>query len=160
PPGSRSFASSAAKTATIRGPAAGKAQVAERFWGGAFPCTAVAVLARVSRRESLGQALGRCCQAAGGGHSSFCPAIPVGILASSLSIRPRLWILAVAVFLAFGLQLQAGARAATFITFDVPGSTCLPPFPFCTTPVAINPDGTITGFYADANAALHGFLRT
>jgi len=62
-----------------------------------------------------------------------------------------------------GRQADSGAEAAAntadFITFDVPGSSCAPPFPRCTTPVAINPAGTVTGYYADANAALHGFLR-
>ena len=54
---------------------------------------------------------------------------------------------------------NAAAKAGTFITFDVPGSACLPPFPACTRPTGINPSGAITGIYADANAALHGFLR-
>jgi hypothetical protein len=75
------------------------------------------------------------------------------------------------VFLVSGLQLygqQAGRGSndlprsddsATFITFVVPGSVCEASFPKCTTPVAINPAGTVTGFYADANAARHGFLR-
>ncbi|MCI0600984.1 MAG: hypothetical protein L0Y50_01515 [Beijerinckiaceae bacterium] len=74
--------------------------------------------------------------------------------------RRALWTLAGLALLAFGLQPQGEARAASFITFDVPGSTCLPRFPRCTRPVAINQEGTITGFYADANGALHGFLRT
>src|ERR1700693_2827875 len=56
-------------------------------------------------------------------------------------------------------QADAAAKGVAFITFDVPGSTCLPPFPACTTSVAINDAGEITGYYADANAALHGFLR-
>ena len=63
----------------------------------------------------------------------------------------------------YGQQADAGAHAAppveNFIVFDVPGSTCEPSFPICTTPVAINPEGAITGYYADSNAALHSFLR-
>ena len=58
-----------------------------------------------------------------------------------------------------GLGLSASAREATFVEFDVPGSACEARFPFCTTPVAINPAGAVTGYYADSNAALHGFLR-
>jgi hypothetical protein len=54
----------------------------------------------------------------------------------------------------------AAAKGGTFITFDVPGSTCLASFPFCTRPSAINPAGAITGFYADANGGGHSFLRT
>ena len=44
--------------------------------------------------------------------------------------------------------------------FDVPGSTCLPSFPNCTIPVSVSPEGAIAGYYADANATLHSFLRT
>lgn len=73
--------------------------------------------------------------------------------------RRALWKLADVALLAFGLQPHGEARAASFITFDVPGSVCLPSFPNCTTPTAINPEGTITGYYADATGALHGFLR-
>jgi uncharacterized membrane protein len=69
-----------------------------------------------------------------------------------LFIRPRLWKLAVAGLFAFGLQVQAGARAATFITFDPPGSTS-------TSPSGITPDGVITGWYTDASGVNHGFLR-
>jgi uncharacterized membrane protein len=58
--------------------------------------------------------------------------------------------------------LQATGRAPAagpaggggrFVTFDPPGSTA-------TEPTGITPDGTITGFYADAGGAQHGFLRT
>ena len=63
----------------------------------------------------------------------------------------------------YGQQAEAGAeaaaKAATYVVFDVPGSTCEGFFPFCTTPVAINPAKTVTGFYADTNGALHGFVR-
>jgi hypothetical protein len=48
----------------------------------------------------------------------------------------------------------------TFVTFDVPGSTCLDAFPFCTRPTAINNSEAIVGIYADASGAAHGFLRT
>jgi hypothetical protein len=52
------------------------------------------------------------------------------------------------------------ATNGTFIEFVVPGSTCQAAFPLCTTPTAINPAGDVTGFYADSNAALHGFVRS
>jgi predicted membrane protein len=48
---------------------------------------------------------------------------------------------------------------ATYVEFVVPGSTCEASFPRCTTPVAINLFGAVTGYYADTNAALHGFVR-
>jgi hypothetical protein len=54
---------------------------------------------------------------------------------------------------------SAAASASNFITFDVPGSTCLPSFALCTHPTAISAVGAVTGLYADANGALHGFLR-
>jgi hypothetical protein len=47
---------------------------------------------------------------------------------------------------------EAEAKAATYITFDPPGSTY-------TRPQAINPAGTITGSWGNASAAGHGFLR-
>jgi predicted membrane protein len=49
---------------------------------------------------------------------------------------------------------------AVYVEFVVPGSTCEASFPRCTTPVAINPSGAVTGFYADTNASLHGFVRS
>jgi hypothetical protein len=54
---------------------------------------------------------------------------------------------------------KAAAQAGTFITFDVPGSTCLPRFIRCTHPTAISATGAITGYYADAIGAMHAFLR-
>ncbi|MGA2371622.1 MAG: hypothetical protein ABSG11_13240 [Candidatus Korobacteraceae bacterium] len=48
---------------------------------------------------------------------------------------------------------------AIYVEFVVPGSTCEASFPLCTTPDAINLFGAVTGYYADANAALHGFVR-
>ncbi len=54
---------------------------------------------------------------------------------------------------------KAAAQVGTFITFDVPGSTCLPRFIRCTHPTAISAAGAITGYYADAIGAMHGFLR-
>ena len=48
---------------------------------------------------------------------------------------------------------------AIYVEFVVPGSTCEASFPRCTTPVAINLFGAVTGYYADTNAALHGFVR-
>jgi hypothetical protein len=56
-------------------------------------------------------------------------------------------------------RANAAATAGTFATFDVPGSTCLPRFILCTHPYAINPAGAVTGIYADAIGAMHGFLR-
>jgi hypothetical protein len=47
----------------------------------------------------------------------------------------------------------AAANAADFITFDLPGSSC------CSTLVAINPEGVVTGYYFDASNVYHGFLR-
>lgn len=49
---------------------------------------------------------------------------------------------------------------AVYVEFVVPGSTCEASFPLCTTPVAINLFGAVTGYYADTNASLHGFVRT
>jgi predicted membrane protein len=49
---------------------------------------------------------------------------------------------------------------AIYVEFVVPGSTCEASFPRCTTPVAINLFGAVTGYYADTNASLHGFVRT
>ncbi|MGA8431181.1 MAG: hypothetical protein WB729_15265 [Candidatus Sulfotelmatobacter sp.] len=49
---------------------------------------------------------------------------------------------------------------AVYVEFVVPGSTCEASFPRCTTPVAINLPGAVTGFYADTNASLHGFVRS
>jgi hypothetical protein len=48
---------------------------------------------------------------------------------------------------------------AIYVEFVVPGSTCEASFPLCTTPVAINLFGAVTGSYADTNASLHGFVR-
>ena len=44
------------------------------------------------------------------------------------------------------------AKAATFTTFDAPGSVRMAPF-------SMNPAGAITGYYVDASGAFHGFLR-
>lgn len=61
---------------------------------------------------------------------------------------------------------SAGAQGAApvsvaeeFVNFDVPGSSCAESFGFCTTPVAVNPEGDVTGYYADSNVAGHAFLR-
>jgi hypothetical protein len=56
--------------------------------------------------------------------------------------------------------VSAKATAEAFVIFDVPGSTCLPAFSFCTRPTAINNSEAIIGIYADASGAPHGFLRT
>jgi hypothetical protein len=52
---------------------------------------------------------------------------------------------------------QAGTNttnAGAFVTFDVPGATGL------TQPEAINPAGTVAGYFADAGGVYHSFLRT
>jgi hypothetical protein len=49
---------------------------------------------------------------------------------------------------------------AVYVEFVVPGSTCEASFPRCTTPVAINQSGAVTGYYADTNASFHGFVRS
>src|SRR5260370_22296211 len=74
--------------------------------------------------------------------------------------RPQIWNVAGVILLVFGLQLYgqqadagAAAKAANFIVFDVPGSVGT------TSANAINPQGAITGSYADAGGAPHGFLR-
>ena len=53
-------------------------------------------------------------------------------------------------------EIDGFVRAAdgTFTTFDSPGAVK------GTEPLAINPAGTITGFYIDASSLGHGFLRT
>jgi hypothetical protein len=60
----------------------------------------------------------------------------------------------------FAPQAETAGASESFVTFDVPGSTCLPAFPKCTSPLAINQERAVTGVYADANAARHSFLRT
>jgi hypothetical protein len=59
------------------------------------------------------------------------------------------------VLLAFGLQLEAGAGAATFtfVTIDPPGSTM-------TVPSGITDDGVIIGYYINSSGVYHGFMRT
>ncbi len=54
---------------------------------------------------------------------------------------------------------NGAAKAAEFIVFDVPAATCQSGYPACTTPVAINPAATVTGYYTDASASLHAFVR-
>jgi hypothetical protein len=80
--------------------------------------------------------------------------------------RQRVWKAIGAVLLACGLQLcgqQADAdgaeKPATFILFEVPGSTCMVAFSQCTMVRGINPEGAVTGSYADATGAIHSFLR-
>ena len=58
------------------------------------------------------------------------------------------------------LLLAQQTNAADFFTFAVPGSTCSASFTVCTTAVAISPDGSVTGSYADANRGLHSYLLT
>jgi hypothetical protein len=58
------------------------------------------------------------------------------------------------------LLLNTIARSAscgTITTYDVPGASTEPLLG--TQPLAINPAGTITGFYYDAGDVLHGFVR-
>jgi hypothetical protein len=50
------------------------------------------------------------------------------------------------------------APHGTSTTFDAPGAAT--PFPYYgTQPNSINPEGTITGYYLDANVVFHGFIR-
>jgi hypothetical protein len=55
-------------------------------------------------------------------------------------------------FLITLLYAAVASQAATFITFDAPGSTS-------TFSSAINPGGVITGGFIDTTGALHGFGR-
>ena len=80
--------------------------------------------------------------------------------------RQKVWKVVGAILLVYGLQLHgqraacgadAAATAGTLTTFDVPGSACQPRFAHCT--VATNPEGAITGFYADTHGSFHSFLR-
>jgi len=54
--------------------------------------------------------------------------------------------------LSVALALSVQLSAQTYTTFDAPNS-------IATQPVAINQQGAITGFYADANNVNHGFVR-
>jgi hypothetical protein len=76
-------------------------------------------------------------------------------------ISTQVWKFASVILVVCGLQsygqqiapgAEAAAKAATFTTFDPPGSVF-------TEPNAINPAGTITGFYYDASDTIHGFVR-
>jgi hypothetical protein len=57
--------------------------------------------------------------------------------------------------LATRAQTSAPTTQGQITTFDAPGAG-----PIGTMPQSINPAGTITGYYWDANGANHGFLRT
>jgi hypothetical protein len=46
----------------------------------------------------------------------------------------------------------------TFLNIDVPGSACAAEYSVCTSPAAINSEGTVTGYYCDA-VTCQGFLR-
>jgi hypothetical protein len=46
----------------------------------------------------------------------------------------------------------------TFLNIDVPGTTCTTEYSTCTTPTAINPAGTVAGWYCNA-VNCYGFLR-
>jgi len=59
--------------------------------------------------------------------------------------------------LGLGHSAKAQNRKATIITFNAPGAGT--GSGQGTFPLAINPAGTITGFYADASNVYHGFLR-
>ena len=60
------------------------------------------------------------------------------------------------VLCSLGIGHISSARAqATFTTFDVPGADGLAG----TSPLSINPAGSVTGWYADGNDVKHGFLR-
>jgi hypothetical protein len=53
----------------------------------------------------------------------------------------------------WGCVAAIGSDGRTFTTFDVPGAV------LGTVPTAINPAGTITGYYVDASFVSHGFIR-
>src|SRR5215470_91953 len=92
--------------------------------------------------------------------SDMLQAIQSAIGATRWLSTPLLLLTAAAVGCA-GIALPAGAAPpGSIITFDVPGSTCLPQFFICTYPLAISPDGDVTGLYLDANEGFHSFLRT
>jgi len=54
----------------------------------------------------------------------------------------------------FVLSANANERKTAIITFDAPGAVN------GTSALAINPRGSIIGFYLDANSVSHGFLRS
>ena len=56
-----------------------------------------------------------------------------------------------------GPGLSASAQQGTFTTFDAPGAAT--GNGFGTVALSINPAGAIMGYYNDANAVFHGFLR-
>ena len=72
----------------------------------------------------------------------------------------RILFLASLSVLPLSTKAAAAADYSEFITFDVPGSSCQAFFVQCTLAVAINAQGSVIGTYADANGAIHGFLRT
>lgn len=68
-------------------------------------------------------------------------------------MTPRIMMLNAAMTSLIALAVPLQLSAQTYITFDPTNSVS-------TNPVAINEAGAITGFYADANFANHGFVRT
>jgi hypothetical protein len=54
---------------------------------------------------------------------------------------------------------QADGKAATIITFDVPGSVCGPLGNPCPSVTGIDAQGTVAGSYFDADQISHGFYR-
>lgn len=58
------------------------------------------------------------------------------------------------------LGLSVSAHAQKIITIDASGAGSTPGLGLGTQGENINPAGTITGLYADANNVMHGFLRT
>src|SRR6516164_874060 len=55
-------------------------------------------------------------------------------------------------------DVSGAAKGGTFTIFDVPGAGT--GFLEGTFPLGINPAGTITGYYQDADFLGHGFLRS
>ena len=70
-------------------------------------------------------------------------------------MRSKIWTLFAAQTFAAALMFAAQpyARSQTLTPFDPTGSTS-------TYPLSINPEGTVTGTYSDANYLNHGFVRT
>jgi len=63
-----------------------------------------------------------------------------------------------AAFTGTAAAMPAPSVAGTFTEFDVPGAGT--GSQQGTLPFAINPAGTVTGYYSDANSLIHGFVRT
>jgi hypothetical protein len=80
---------------------------------------------------------------------------PLGMAPGGAAARAAMMIKRTKCLQATGQLPAAGAAAAGggFVTVDPPGSTS-------SSPSAITPDGTIAGYYSDADGVQHGFLRS